>query len=118
MRVTESPGPVLDARGPRRRLPDAFEEAPTALPPPPVHGAHARGSQRAIDARGFPPPPAVAPPMPPFAPPMPIAPPRAATYTPPSYDMTAATSYDKMVRRIIWIALLVAGIVAVVIATR
>ncbi|HEX7836847.1 MAG TPA: serine/threonine-protein kinase [Kofleriaceae bacterium] len=111
VRITESPAPVLDARGPRRRLPDAFEEAPTALPPPPVHGAHARGSQRAIDARGFPAPYA--------APPMPIAPPvRPAAYTPPSYDMTAATSYDKMVRRIIWIALLVAGIVAVVIATR
>jgi hypothetical protein len=45
-----------------------------------------------------------------FAPPV-----RAA---PPSYDMTAATSYDQMVRRIIWISLLVALIVAAVIATR
>jgi serine/threonine-protein kinase len=104
VRVTESPGPVLDARGARGRLPDAFEEAPAELPPPP--------------ARGFPPPYAE-PPMLVAVPPMPISPPvRPATYTPPSYDMTAATSYDKMVRRIIWIALLVAGIVAVVIATR
>ena len=97
-------------------MPDAFEEAPTALPtPPPVRGAHARGSQDAIDARGAPPPHAALPPLP-----IPLMPPpvRPATYAPPSYDMTAAASYDKLVRRLIWIALLAAAIVGVVIATR
>jgi hypothetical protein len=32
--------------------------------------------------------------------------------------MTAATSYDKLVRRIIWVALLAAAIVGMAIATR
>jgi serine/threonine protein kinase len=144
VRITDSPGPVLDARGARRRLPNAFEEAPTELPrrtPAPDRrpvgpAAPMRGSQPAVAPhRRSPPSPAPAAAWSPQTPdaggsPVPMAmpvpmlpvqvlpPPRATTYTPPSYDMTAATSYDQMVRRIIWIALLVAVIIAVVIATR
>jgi hypothetical protein len=68
------------------------------------------------------PPPQFAPQPPQFAPQPPQlgpAPVRASGYTPPSaYDMVAAASYDKMVRRIIWIAVVIAVIAAVVIATR
>jgi hypothetical protein len=39
------------------------------------------------------------------------------TYAAPSYDMTAATRHDKLVRSIIWIALLIAVSAAVLIAT-
>jgi serine/threonine protein kinase len=39
------------------------------------------------------------------------------TYTGQSYDMLAVTSYDQLVRRIIWIAVLIAIAAAVVIAT-
>ncbi|HEY0477956.1 MAG TPA: serine/threonine-protein kinase [Kofleriaceae bacterium] len=176
VRYTESSQPVLDARGPRRRVPADLGEAPTMLPPqaltPPAGAATptpaARGSQHAIDpgqprdprrhatprraapavapaptpvpapgpwsppravpggtpgpiARSPLPgvaPPVVAPPAPAFVPP--AAPPvPVSSYTPPSsYDMIAATSYDRMVRRIIWLAVLIAVIAAVVIATR
>ena len=39
------------------------------------------------------------------------------TYSAPSYDMIAATRYDKLVRRIIWIAVLIAISAAILIAT-
>lgn len=67
------------------------------------------------------PPPAMPLPMPPAAQPLgssPSTPQVRQSYAAPSYDITAATSYDKMVRRIIWIALLLIVIAAVVIATR
>jgi eukaryotic-like serine/threonine-protein kinase len=43
---------------------------------------------------------------------------RASTYNVRSYDMTAAATQDAMVRRIIWIALFVCAVIALVIATR
>jgi hypothetical protein len=72
-------------------------------------------------------PPMLAPPMAPI-PPMMSAPPsppgtyappvRAQPYSAPSYDMTAATSYDKMVRRIVWIAVLLVVVVVIALITR
>jgi serine/threonine protein kinase len=110
VRSTGSSEPVLDARGPRRRLPE-----PRSITPPGV------GTPRpdAIDLRGAPvrgSRPELEPPTRPVL----IAPPpvRAAPYTAPSYDMTAATSYDRMVRRIIWIALLVVVIVVIALISR
>jgi eukaryotic-like serine/threonine-protein kinase len=89
--------------------------------PSPVPGAPIRHAQVT-------PAPAMhAPPMPPamHAPPMPPAmhapmppPVRAQPYSAPSYDMTAATSYDKMVRRIVWIAVLLVVIVVIALITR
>jgi hypothetical protein len=72
------------------------------------------------------PPAMLAPPMAPIPPPMsaPLspgtyAPPvRAQPYSAPSYDMTAATSYDKMVRRIVWIAVLVVVVAVIALITR
>ena len=57
--------------------------------------------------------------MPPMSPMPPASPMPPSAYTPPSgYDMIAAASYDKMVRRIIWIAVVIALIAGIAIATR
>jgi hypothetical protein len=56
--------------------------------------------------------------MQPAAPMMQPPPARPSAYAARSYDMTEAASYDQMVRRIIWIAVVIAVIAAVVIATR
>jgi serine/threonine protein kinase len=144
VRFTDSSQPVLDARGPRYRLPEGYAPpepplvAPAATPqanPSPIAGAHqpvighARGSQQGIEPRAWQPPVGRAsPPMVDHAahparpvrhPAQPVIPPplRAGNYPPRSYDMAALTSHDAIVRRIIWISVLAAVIVAIVIAT-
>jgi hypothetical protein len=64
-------------------------------------------------------PPAMqGPPLSPMPPVMHAPPVRAQPYSAPSYDMTAATSYDKMVRRIVWIAVLLVVVVVIALITR
>ena len=105
--------------------------APAATPqanPSPIAGvapaaARARGSQQAIEARPWQPTGRGAPghgrparPTPP--PPPPNPPPFAPTrFPPPSYDMAAHRNHDAIVRRIIWISVIAAVIIAIVIAT-
>jgi serine/threonine protein kinase len=94
---------------------------------PSLRPPHAVGSQHAIDARGLSPVPSLdgrgRQPMvdaggypiqagPPGMPAPGPGRPRAVTATPRSYDMTAATSHDALVRRIIWFALFSAVLVA------
>jgi hypothetical protein len=52
-------------------------------------------------------------PQAPYVPPV-----RAATHNVRRYDMTADATHDAMVRRIIWIALFVCGLIALAIASR
>jgi serine/threonine-protein kinase len=152
VRLTDSSHPVLDARGPRQRVPEGFVPSDPYLPPVlpvgsvpliPDVPAHARGSQHAIDAGGWHPvpqgrgslppferavqpppvqpplvqPPLVQPPLvqPPLVPPPPRV--RPSTHEIEGYDLGAAASYDAAVRRIIWLSLIVAVIVAILIAT-
>jgi hypothetical protein len=140
VRFTDSSQPVLDARGPRYRLPEGYAQpepplvAPAATPQAnqsPIAGqlpaiGHARGSQQGIEPRAWQPPVGrVSPPMvdhgarPAPYPAQPAIPPplRAGKYPPRSYDMAALTSHDAIVRRIIWISVIAAVIVAIVIAT-
>jgi serine/threonine protein kinase len=148
VRFTESSQPVLDARGPRYRLPVGLPGglpegyappgppmvAPAATPQanpspmPAAHAAsiaHARGSQQAIESRAWQPPggrispQVIHPAMRPGAqPPQPaIPPPLHASYPSRGYDMAAVTSHDAIVRRILWISVIAAIIVAIVIAT-
>jgi tRNA A-37 threonylcarbamoyl transferase component Bud32 len=187
VRFTESSQPVLDARGPRYRMPEVFVPpavaapavvAPAATPhahpaatphahpagtphahpaaTPHAHAAgtphahpaaapqapspagtpvgaaiaahhapgQARGSHHAIEARGWQPQPGsrgslpmiAAGPQPPVAPAIP-PPLRASNYPPRSYDMAAMTSHDAIVRRIIWISVIAAIVIAIIIAT-
>jgi hypothetical protein len=56
-------------------------------------------------------------PTPPPAQPLVPPPFRPGNYHSPSYDMAAQRSHDAIVRRIIWISVIAAVIVAIVIAT-
>jgi serine/threonine protein kinase len=100
VRLHDAPTPVLDARGPRSR-PVASRGStpvipPPAFPPPPYFAP----SPLAMRPRPptFPPlaPP---PPAPPFGAPR-VRPPSNPVF-PPRYDMAAATTHDRLVRRMI-----------------
>jgi eukaryotic-like serine/threonine-protein kinase len=152
VRFTDSSEPVLDARGPRARVPevmppkDAFARpagTPNAIGSQVLPSGHARGSQNVIEARSWQPPaqgrhaapgampspvpgaiaampPSAMPPsaMPPSAmPPSAMPPSRASTHEVRSYDMAAAANYDALVRRIIWLSLIAAIVIAILIAT-
>jgi hypothetical protein len=67
-------------------------------------------------ARMTPPPPMAGSPI--AGLPVPPPSPRGTPYSAPSFELTAATSYDKMVRRIIWTALLAVVAALIWLATR
>ena len=110
-------------------VPPGMGLSPPVSPPAPAMPPPAQGTPRAAQvvvpvlpgSAMFPavvPPPAVQPPRP-FFPIEPTvgAPRYSATFTAASgYDMAAAASYDKLVRRIIWAAVAIAVIAAAVIA--
>jgi serine/threonine-protein kinase len=134
VRFTESSQPVLDARGPRYRMPEVFAPTPPVASPAATPQAnplpiaahtppHARGSHNAIEARAWQPQPGGRGSLPMIAaaarPPQPAIPPplRASNFPPRTYDMAAVTSHDAIVRRIIWISVIAAVVIAIIIAT-
>jgi serine/threonine protein kinase len=169
VRFTESSQPVLDARGPRYRMPEVFAPTPPVASPAATPQAHpaatpqahpaatpqahpaaapqaplpigtpagaavvahrapaqARGSHHAIQARGWQPQPGGRGSLPMIAaaprPPQPVAPAvppplRRSNYPSRGFDMAAMTSHDAIVRRIIWISVIAAVVIAIIIAT-
>jgi hypothetical protein len=137
VRRLDSSEPVLDARGPRYRPAEA--RAPVAAPQPQPYAAPSRvpralGSNHAFGQPNIPASSSVhsqapwdargeidrglqvlrAIAQPELAPPS-----RGGSYPVRGYDMAAATNQDALVRRMIWIALVIIGaVVTLVIAAR
>ena len=113
--VTPAP-PIAPGSGARRAqvtpappiAPGSGSRRAQVTPAPPI--APGSGPRR---GQVTPPPPMAGPPPMPGPPPV-----RSAPYSAPSFELTAATSYDKMVRRIIWIVLVAVVTALIWLATR